>query len=122
MKMREEYTCPLELTHDMIKGKWKPIILWQLSKGRTSLSCLKKEIQGIGQKMLIQHLAELITCGVVEKTVYDGYPLKTDYQLTDRGWKVFKAISIMQEVGIEIMREDDSHKKVCTLPPLSDRI
>ena len=29
MKMRTEYTCPLELVHDMIKGKWKPIILWQ---------------------------------------------------------------------------------------------
>jgi hypothetical protein len=30
MKMREEFTCPLEITHDMIKGKWKPIILWLL--------------------------------------------------------------------------------------------
>ena len=29
MKMREEFTCPLELVHDMIKGKWKPIILWR---------------------------------------------------------------------------------------------
>lgn len=42
MKMREDYTCPLELTYDIIKGKWKPIILWQLSKGPSSLSALKK--------------------------------------------------------------------------------
>ncbi|EFV23021.1 hypothetical protein HMPREF1011_01144 [Anaerostipes caccae] len=42
MKMRNEYTCPLELTHDIIKGKWKPIILWELSKGGSSLSVLKK--------------------------------------------------------------------------------
>ena len=27
MKMRDDDTCPLELVHDMIKGKWKPIIL-----------------------------------------------------------------------------------------------
>ena len=106
MKMRGEYTCPLELTHDIIKGKWKPIILWQLSKGSTSLSCLKKEIQGISQKMLVQHLNELIACGVVGKTVYDGYPLKTDYDLTERGRKIFEAVSIMQDVGIEIMLED----------------
>ena len=33
MKMRMEYTCPLELVHDMIKGKWKPIILWRLRLG-----------------------------------------------------------------------------------------
>ncbi len=34
MKIRDEYTCPLELTHDITKGKWKPIILWQLGKGK----------------------------------------------------------------------------------------
>ena len=56
MKMRNEYTCPLELTHDIIKGKWKPIILWELSKGGSSLSVLKKSIRGISQKMLVQHL------------------------------------------------------------------
>ena len=36
MKQRNEYTCPLELTHDAIRGKWKPIILWQLNKGGSS--------------------------------------------------------------------------------------
>lgn len=50
MKMREEYTCPLELTHDMIKGKWKPVILWQLSKGPASLSALKKKLQESARK------------------------------------------------------------------------
>lgn len=27
MKIRNEYTCPLEIVHDMIRGKWKTIIL-----------------------------------------------------------------------------------------------
>ena len=47
MKTRTEYTCPLELTHDITKGKWKPIILWQLGKGPHSLAGLKREIKGI---------------------------------------------------------------------------
>ena len=33
MKIRDDHTCPLELVHDMIKGKWKPIILWRLRLG-----------------------------------------------------------------------------------------
>ena len=107
MKMREEYTCPLELTHDMIKGKWKPVILWQLSKGPASLSALKKEIAGISQKMLLQHLNELQSCGVVEKKTYEEYPLKVEYFLTPRGHKIIVAVTIMQEVGIEIMVEDN---------------
>ena len=60
MKMRSQYTCPLEMTHDIIKGKWKPLIIWQLSKGGSSLSALKKSIRGISQKMLVQHLNELL--------------------------------------------------------------
>ncbi|MBN3526432.1 MULTISPECIES: winged helix-turn-helix transcriptional regulator [Paenibacillus] len=56
MKLRTEYTCPLELTHDVTKGKWKPIILWQLGKNPMSLSQLEKDIQGITQKMLLEHI------------------------------------------------------------------
>lgn len=47
MKLPEEYTCPLELTHDITKGKWKPIILWQLRKNNRSLSQLERDIKGI---------------------------------------------------------------------------
>lgn len=107
MKMRSDYTCPLELTHDMIRGKWKPLILWQLNKGACSPSTLKKSIRGISQKMLQQHLHELLTCGVIKKTTSDGYPLKTDYFLTERGKKIYEAVSIMQSVGIDMMLEDN---------------
>ena len=58
--MRTEYTCPLELVHDMIKGKWKPIILWRLRFGATSLVKLERDIDGITQKMLLEHLRELM--------------------------------------------------------------
>ena len=83
MKIRTEFTCPLELTHDMIKGKWKPIILWRLRLGRTSLSKLEKDINGITQKMLLEQLKELIEFGLVSKITYDGYPLKVEYFLTE---------------------------------------
>ena len=56
MKLRETYTCPLELVHDMIKGKWKPIILWRLRLGKTTLAKLERDIEGITQKMLLEHL------------------------------------------------------------------
>lgn len=104
--MRSAYTCPLEMTHDIIKGKWKPIIIWQLSKSSRSLAELRRSIQGISQKMLVQHLDELVEYGVVEKKKHDGYPLRSEYSLTRRGTRIFEAISIMQDIGIDIMRED----------------
>lgn len=67
MKIRNDFTCPVELTHDMIRGKWKPIILWLLRKRQASLSELEKRIEGISQKMLLEQLRELISYGFVEK-------------------------------------------------------
>lgn len=107
MKIRKEYTCPLELVHDSLKGKWKPIILWRLRLGPTSLSKLEKDIQGITQKMLLEQLKELMEIGYVNKKVYEGYPLKVEYFLTqDKGNSILEAIAIMQKVGIGIMIEN----------------
>jgi len=105
MKIRDEYTCPLELTHDITRGKWKPIILWQLGKGVMSLTQLEKEIVGINQKMLLEQLKELTDFGIVAKRTFEGYPLKVEYSITERGQKLLEAITIMQGVGIELMKE-----------------
>lgn len=59
MKIREEYTCPLELVHDMIKGKWKSIILWRLRLGPTSLAKLERDIDGINQKNAIRAIKRI---------------------------------------------------------------
>jgi len=105
MKLREEYTCPLELTHDITKGKWKPIILWQLGKGKMSLSQLERDIKGINQKMLLEQLKELLDFGVVLKESFEGYPLKVEYSLTERGQRLLEAVVIMQSIGIDLMKE-----------------
>jgi len=105
MKMRTEYTCPLELVHDMIKGKWKPIILWRLRLGATSLAKLERDIDGITQKMLLEQLKELMDYGFVEKKSYEGYPLRVEYSLTDdMGMKILEALRIMQHIGIDYLK------------------
>ena len=107
MKIREEFTCPLELIHDMIKGKWKPIILWRLRLGATSLSKLERDIDGITQKMLLEQLRELMDYGFVKKTTFEGYPLRVEYFLTeDMGKEILVALKIMQHIGIDYMKKN----------------
>lgn len=105
MKIRETYTCPLELVHDITKGKWKTIIIFQLRNGKCSFSELHRSISGITQKMLLEQLQELKEFGLVDKNTYDGFPLKVEYFLTERGRKMLEAIKIMQNIGIEFMVE-----------------
>lgn len=107
MKIRENYTCPLELVHDIIKGKWKTIIIFQLRNGICSFSELHHSIVGISQKMLLEQLHELKEFGLVDKNSYDGFPLRVEYYLAERGEKMLSAIRIMQEIGIEYMVEHD---------------
>jgi DNA-binding HxlR family transcriptional regulator len=104
MKIRKTITCPLELTHDIIKGKWKPIIIWNL-KNNKSLSDLENSINGITQKMLLEHLKELIEFKIVNKNSFAGYPLKVEYYLTERGKELLDAIIILQRIGTDIQTE-----------------
>ena len=106
MKLREEYTCPLELVHDIIKGKWKTIIIFQLRNGKCSFSKLQHNIKGITQKMLLEQLYELKQFGLIDKKTYYGYPLKVEYFLTSQGEKMLLAVKIMQEIGINYMIEN----------------
>ncbi|MGG3885833.1 winged helix-turn-helix transcriptional regulator [Brevibacillus panacihumi] len=87
----------------MTRGKWKPMILWQLGKGSASLSQLEDAIEGITQKMLLEHLKDLMEFNVVDKTTYEGFPLKVEYHLTERGRKLLEAVVIMQEIGVQLM-------------------
>lgn len=91
----------------MIKGKWKPIILWRLRLGATSLSQLERDIEGITQKMLIEQIKELVEYGLVQKKTFEGYPLHVEYSLTpDMGQEILKALIIMQHIGIEYFKKN----------------
>ncbi|WP_431786009.1 winged helix-turn-helix transcriptional regulator [Paenibacillus lactis] len=105
MIIREVCNCPLEIVHDIIKGKRKTMIIYQLKNGNTSLAQLEREIDQITQKMLLQHLRELQSCGIVDKIKTEGYPLHVEYYLTARGRRLLDAVLIMQEIGIEYMVE-----------------
>ena len=45
---------------------------------------------------------------MVDKKSYEGYPLRVEYFLTERGQKMRKAVEIMQSIGIEMMVEQDN--------------
>ena len=112
MNIRSDYTCPLEIVHDIIKGKWKTIIMFKLRKGNLTLSELEHGIEGITQKMLLQQLNELQRFGLVSKKVFPGYPLHVEYYLTEqKGRRMLEAIQIMQEIGIEYLDEHGMKRK-----------
>lgn len=87
-------------------GNGSPLFCGSWEKGRRPPSALQNDIVGIGQKMLLQQLGELQNFGMVQKEQYEGYPLKVKYSLTEKGERMLNIIAAMQEIGIELMKED----------------
>lgn len=97
-KKEKHYTCPIEITLSVIGGKWKPIILWHLSKdGIKRYGELKKSLNGITHKMLSTQLKELEADGLINRKEYQQVPPKVEYSLTERGKTIMPILSTMCE-------------------------
>lgn len=97
-----QYYCAVELTLQVIGGKWKPIILYHLGlSGTLRFSELKRIMPNITQKMLTQQLRELERDGLVRRTVYPQVPPKVEYDLTDLGASVLPLIDQLNDWGKE---------------------
>jgi DNA-binding HxlR family transcriptional regulator len=77
--------CPVTHVMDRIGARWKPIIIFNLVDGMKRYSELKKAIPGITEKMLIQHLKELETDGLVSRKALPVVPPHVEYRLTKLG-------------------------------------
>ena len=93
------YNCPVEAAIDVIGGKWKPLILWWLHQDTHRFAQLRRQIPGITEKMLTQHLRELEADGIVERRVYPSVPPKVEYSLTDYGRSLKQALESICEWG-----------------------
>lgn len=79
------YYCGLEVSLDVIGGKWKALVLYYLIKGPKRTSELKRLIPTITQKMLIQTLRELEMSGLILRKMYNQVPPKVEYSTTELG-------------------------------------
>lgn len=105
------YNCPVEATLEVIGGKWKPLILWWLHQKTYRFADLRRQIPGISEKMLIQHLRELEADGIVERTVFSTVPPKVEYSLTDHGKSLKKALYAICDWGkVHIERTGAGYK------------
>jgi DNA-binding HxlR family transcriptional regulator len=105
--------CPIRTTLELVGGKWKLLILFQLAGRQLRLSELKRQIPDISEKMLIQELKNLIDSRLVERKNFGEVPPRVEYQLTAIGNKIMPLILEMRNFAqmYEIESRKQKYKK-----------
>lgn len=88
----DNYTCGLDLAVDLIGGKWKALILWELREGPQRFNALCRGLEGVSPKMLTQQLKEMQHDGLVLRHSYGEVPPRVDYSMTDLGQELLELL------------------------------
>lgn len=91
--------CPVATTVQLIGSKWKLLILRNLLHRTWRFNELKKDLQGISQKVLTDSLRSMEADGLVTRTVYPEVPPRVEYTLSEVGETMRPIINAMAEWG-----------------------
>jgi DNA-binding HxlR family transcriptional regulator len=83
-----EYTpegCQAREVLDRVGDKWSLFVISMLGQGTKRFTELKREVDGISQRMLTVTLRGLERDGLVSRKVYAVMPPRVEYSLTDMG-------------------------------------
>jgi DNA-binding HxlR family transcriptional regulator len=97
----KKYNNPVELSLDIIGGKWKISIIWRLKDDSKRYGELKRSLPKVTHKMLTQQLRELEEAEIITRKVYPEVPPKVEYSLTLLGKSVIPVIDMLNEWGEE---------------------
>ncbi len=96
-----EEVCPIKKSLDMIGGKWKLRIIYQIGMETRRYGELKKMIPEISEKMLIQELKSLVDYNILARKIYHEVPPRVEYTLTPKGLSALPLIELMREFGTQ---------------------
>ena len=102
MLTREEMpACPVATTVQLIGSKWKVLIIRNLMGRPWRFNELKKDLDGISQKVLTDSLRSMEEDGIVTRTVYPEVPPRVEYALSELGESMRPIIKAMEIWGTE---------------------
>ena len=108
MLIKEELSaCPVATTVQMIGSKWKLLIMRNLLQRPWRFNELKKDLEGISQKVLTDSLRSMEADGIITRTVYPEVPPRVEYALSDLGESMRPIMDAMEIWGTEYKKSKE---------------
>lgn len=100
MLTKEEMpACPVATTVALIGSKWKLLIMRNMLSRPWRFNELKKDLEGISQKVLTDSLRSMEADGLLTRTVYPEVPPRVEYTLTELGYSLRPILEAMRVWG-----------------------
>lgn len=100
---RLQDSCPVRAALDVIRGRWKPSILFELKAGSRRFTALQAALPGITAQALTVQLRQLEADGVVTRTVYPEIPSRVEYALSDFGAGLSDVMDQLEAWGVDYL-------------------
>lgn len=102
MKTKDELPeCPVATTVSIIGSKWKLLIIRNLLVRPWRFNELKKDLEGISQKVLTDSLRSMEEDGIIIRTAYPEMPPRVEYALSELGESLRPILNAMEKWGTE---------------------
>ena len=98
-KKNVSLNSPVIATLELIGGRWKGIILYQLTFGTRCFGEISVRIPNISRKVLTEQLKELEKDGLISRKKYNEVPLRVEYSLTELGESLSPVFDEMADWG-----------------------
>lgn len=108
LKKEELPVCPVAITVQMVGSKWKLLILRNLLARPWRFNELRKNLEGISQKVLTDSLRSMEDDGIITRTVYPEVPPRVEYSLSELGESMRPIIKAMEQWGMDYKVQNQS--------------
>ena len=100
IKTKDELpVCPVATAVSLVGGKWKLLIIRNLLARPWRFNALKKDLDGISQKVLTDNLRSMEEDGLILRTVYPEVPPRVEYSLSSLGVSLKPILDSMADWG-----------------------
>jgi DNA-binding HxlR family transcriptional regulator len=97
-----EMSCGLSYAVELLNGRWKVNILWNLIQGVNRYGLLNKSIPGISEKMLTQRLRDLESQGLIVRQDFKTIPPHVEYYLSESAKTLIPVLKQLCKWGTEV--------------------
>ena len=105
MTKEEMPACPVATTVQLIGSKWKLLILRNLRMRPWRFNELRRDLEGVSQKVLTDSLRSMEEDGIITRTVYPEVPPRVEYALSDLGESMKPILDAMEQWGKEYKKQ-----------------